>query len=112
MKRKHNRVEPALPLRPADILRDIDAQPIVIDGTTMSKREAHLRIVYARAVQGDPKASRQLQQVRDACELDMLASRVGCLLLPEPPDSLEEFSRMAFEQQRQFRETPCSEDSS
>ena len=111
MKRKRSRVEPVLPLRPADILRDIDAQPVIIDGMTISKREAHLRIVYARALSGDPKASKQLQNIRDACGLEKQAHRVGCLLMPEPPSSLEEFERMAFEQQRQFREKRCSEDS-
>ena len=110
MKRKRTGLEPAPP-RPADILRELDAQLIVIDGTTISKREAHLRIVYARALNGDPKSSRQLQQVRDACGLDRQANRVGCLLLPEPPSSLEEFERMAYEQQQQFRENPLPEDS-
>ena len=110
MKRKIRRDELILPMRPADMLRDIDAEPIFIGGTTMSKREAHLRLVYARALKGDPKASKQLQQVRDACGLDKSAVRVGYLVLPEPPDSLEQFAKMAFEQQRQFRETPCSED--
>lgn len=95
--------------RPADILRDLDAQLIVIDGTPISKREAHLRIVYARALNGDAKASRQLQRVRDACCLDNQDQRVGCLLLPEPFGSLEEFERMAYEQQCQFRENPCPE---
>lgn len=111
MNNKRGRVAAASTLRPAEILRDIDAQPVVIDGTTISKREAHLRILYARALTGDSRASKQLQRVRDACGLDKQAHRVGYLLLPESPSSLEEFERMASEQQRQFREKPCSEDS-
>lgn len=109
MDKKRGRVAAVSALRPADILHDIDAQPVVFDGTTISKREAHIRIVFARALKGSSRASKQLQKIRDLCGVDQVGSRVGCLFVPEPP-SLEEFERMAHEQQRQFRENPCPEE--
>ncbi len=108
MDRNPGRVSAASTLRPADILHDIEAQSVVVDGITISKREAYIRIVYARGLKGSPRDSKQLQKIRDACGVDQAGSHIECLFVPEPP-SLEEFERMAYEQQRQFRENPCPE---
>lgn len=94
---------------PSAILRDIDGRPVVYDGQTISKREAQLRLEYVRSLSGDSKASVRLQRVRDRCGLDKIEAQAGCLVVPEAP-GLDEFERMAFDQQRQFREKPHSED--
>ena len=87
----------------ADILRDIDEQTVRFGGTTMSKREAELRLLYARALNGNSKASQQLQRVRDRASSESLEQKVGCLLAAEPI-SEEEYERLAYEQQAPFRE--------
>lgn len=101
-----NSLEPVAPTRRAgaEILRDIDEQPVRIDGTTMSKREAQLRLLYARALNGSSKASQQLQRVRDRVGTESLSQKVGYLLVPEPP-TLEEWIELVYDQQAPFRET-------
>ena len=106
---RENKSKNAVPATPSDMLRDIDGQPVVYDGQTISKREAQLRLDYVRSLSGDSKASVRLQRVRDRCGLDKMEKQAGCLVVPEAP-SLEEFERMAYEQQCQFRENPCPEE--
>lgn len=100
---KQGKAKPVVPVIASAILRDIEEQSVVLDGETMSKREAQLRLDYARALNGDSRASARLQRVRDRCGLDKVDAQAGCLLVPEPL-SPDEFERMAYEQQAQFRD--------
>jgi hypothetical protein len=87
----------------ADLVADMLEKAIEVDGREMTVREAMLRAIYRKSLGGDISASVELQDLRDRCGVTDGSERVGCLVVPEPID-LEEFSRLAFEQQRPFRE--------
>jgi len=89
----------------SDILRDLDCETVQLNGEEISMIEASIRLLYSRSLRGDISASVDLQRIRDRCGAESAPRRTGCLVVP-PPMSQEEWGRMAFEQQRQFREGP------
>jgi hypothetical protein len=94
---------------PVELLRDIDAETLEFQGRRISRLEAMMRIVYARALKGDVRASEELQRARDRGQVDTPPKKVGCLVVPEPM-SLDEWERLAAEQQAPFREKRSDDD--
>ena len=85
-----------------EFLAEAFSRPVVIDGREMTTREAYIRGVHARALGGDVASHAELFRLRRACGAGN-DSKVGHLVVPETL-SMEEFERLAFEQQRPFRE--------
>jgi len=94
-----------VPPRTSDIVRDLDRETVELNGEEISMLEAGIRLLYSRSLKGDISASVDLQRIRDRCGAESVPRRAGCLVVP-PKMSQEEWGRMAFEQQRQFREGP------
>ena len=84
-----------------EILTAIDEQIVEFEGRKMSALEAKIRLVYQRSVGGDVACSVYLQQLRDRCQVE---DRKPCGVLLVPPMlSIEEFTKLAYEQQAPFR---------
>lgn len=93
-----------VPPRAADILRNLDCETVELNGVQMTMLEAGIRLLYARSLKGDIRASFDLQRMRDRCSADTEPRPAGCLVVPEKiPD--DEWERLAYEQQRPFRES-------
>jgi len=90
-------------------LADLFSMPVIIDGSEMTAREAYLRAIHARALAGDADSLIQLDQLRRACGADEIV-RAGYLVVPAALP-LDEWERLAAEQQRPFRENPSGEGS-
>ncbi|PKB14122.1 hypothetical protein B0I00_2751 [Novosphingobium kunmingense] len=85
-------------------LAEMFSMPVTIEGREMTAREAYIRGIHARALAGDADSLVQLDQLRRSCGADETV-RAGYLVVPAAL-SLEEWSRLAAEQQRPFREHP------
>lgn len=85
------------------IMQRLDAETIEIDGVYKSKREVELRILQAKALKGDLRAMRMLDQKRTALRLDQPAPRGGVLVVPKTPTN-EEWKERAARNQAKFRE--------
>jgi hypothetical protein len=99
MKKKPHQSDSAIV---AKVIGDFFRTRVEFEGRVMSAREAMLLGVYNRSLNGDIDASIELQRMRDEC-IDDDTPVAGCLVLPESPP-LEEFERIAYEQQAKFRE--------
>ena len=107
---KRRRMRRGLAPRSAvEILRDLDCETLTLNGQEISMLEAGILMLYSRSLKGDIGASVDLQRIRDRAGAEIAPRPPGVLVVP-PPISLEEFERMAYEQQCQFREQPCPED--
>ena len=92
--------------RPSDaiaIVQNLNSETVELDGRKINKREAHLTLLYMRSIKGDITASVELQRIRERSGANAPQEAVGCLVVPGMLD-LEEFTKLAFEQQAQFRE--------
>lgn len=109
--RKKRRQNPSdhSPRPAADILHDLDRETLILEGREISMLEAGILLLYARSLKGEIGASVDLQRIRDRCGTETVSRPVGVLAVPQK-QTLEEFERMAFDQQRQFRERPSPED--
>ena len=76
----------------------------------MSVREAMLRRLQNSSLAGDMDAAAELQNLRDTNKVDGQPVN-GCLLLPDQI-SLEEWERLAAEQQAPFREKDYGKEAS
>lgn len=92
---------------PEEILAELFTKPVKIDGKSVSAREAYLRGLQQKALAGDVESHVELDQLRRACGADEPVVG-GCLVIPEAP-TLDEWIRLAEEQQRPFRENPGGE---
>lgn len=89
----------------AEIMRELDSATIEIDGRHISTREGEIRLLYSRALKGNVPASKELQRIRDRTGAEAPPRIQGVLVVPESI-SEEEWEKLAFEQQRPFREHP------
>ena len=92
--------------RPSDaiaIVQNLNSETVELEGRKISKREAHLTLLYVRSIKGDISASAGLQRIRAACRADKPPEKVGYLVVPEPMSD-EAFAEFAYKQQAQFRE--------
>ena len=89
----------------AQIIRELDSATIEVGGEQISTREGEIRLLYVKALKGNVAASKELQRIRDRTGAEAPPRRYGVLVVPAPL-GLEEFTKMAYEQQRQFRENP------
>ncbi|HEX8415947.1 MAG TPA: DUF5681 domain-containing protein [Sphingomicrobium sp.] len=89
------------------IMLRLDAETVEIDGVPTSKREVELRILQAKALKGDLRAIRMLDQKRQTLKLDQPAARGGVLVVPRAPTN-EEWKERAARNQAKFRETGYS----
>lgn len=85
-----------------EVLAGIFAASIIVDGTEISTREAYLRSLQNAALRGDVDASIELQKIREECGAN--AAPTGGYLVVPAEVTLEEFERMAYDQQAPFRE--------
>ena len=85
------------------IVRSLNSETVELEGRKISKREAHLTLLYMRSIKGDISATVDLQRIRAACRADKPPEKVGYLLVPEPMSD-EAFAEFAFKQQAQFRD--------
>lgn len=89
---------------PEAFLAEMFSMPVTIEGVEMTTREAYIRAIQARALAGDSDSLVQLDQLRRACGANEIV-RAGYLVVPAALP-MDEWERIAFEQQRQFRENP------
>lgn len=85
-----------------EVLAGIFKTGVVVDGKTMSTREAYLRTLQNASLRGVVDASIELQKIREACGA-YTAPTGGYLVIPEEVTE-DEFERMAYAQQAQFRD--------
>lgn len=97
------KVKPLVQTNDRLIMQRLDAETIEIDGVVKSKREVELRILQAKALKGDLRAMRMLDQKRTALKLDQPAPRGGVLVVPKAPTA-EEWKERAAKNQAKFRE--------
>lgn len=90
-----------------DIIRRLDAETVEAQGVKVSKRELELRILQAKALKGDLRAMKMLDDKRTALKLDQPAQRSGVLVVPQAP-SAEEWKRRAAANQAKYREANYS----
>ena len=93
------------------IVQSLNSETVELEGLKISKREAHLTLLYMRSIKGDISASVELQRIRERSGVNAPQEAVGCLVVPGMLD-LEEFTKLAFEQQAQFRERNYGSDAS
>lgn len=89
------------------IMQRLDAETVEIDGVVKSKREVELRILQAKALKGDLRAMKMLDQKRAALKLDQPPPRGGVLVVPQAPSN-EEWKRRAYANQAKFRDVNYS----
>ncbi|HEX8383139.1 MAG TPA: DUF5681 domain-containing protein [Sphingomonas sp.] len=97
------KVQPLVQTNDRLIMQRLDAETIEIDGVMKSKREVELRILQAKALKGDLRAMRMLDQKRTTLKLDQPPPRGGVLVVPRAP-SAEEWKERAARNQAKFRE--------
>lgn len=89
------------------IMQRLDAEIIVIDGVPQSKREVELRILQAKALKGDLRAIKILDQKRTALKLDQPQRRTGVLRVPVAA-SAEQWAKDAKADQEKYRSSSYS----
>ena len=97
------KVKPLVQANDRLIMQQLDAETIEIDGVTKSKREVELRILQAKALKGDLRAMRMLDQKRTTLKLDQPAFRGGVLVVEKAPTA-EEWKARAYKNQAKFRD--------
>lgn len=55
---------PALSIDDAEIIRRLDAEEIIVGGTSMPKREAEIRRLFQLALKGNRKARRLMEKLK------------------------------------------------
>lgn len=93
---------------PEALFAEMFSKPMTIDGQQMTAREAYIRGIHAKALSGDAESFAELDRLRRACGVDDSAP-TGYLVVPERLP-LDEWEKLAAEQQRPFREMPNGED--
>ena len=88
----------------ADILKRLDSELVEFQGRKITMREAELRILYAKALKGDVRASTLLDRKRSSAGVDVEKSRGGVLVVPSTM-SMEEWKEKALIQQAQYRDS-------
>jgi hypothetical protein len=101
------KVQPLVQTNDRLIMQRLDAETIEIDGVQRSKREVELRILQAKALKGDLRAMRMLDQKRMALKLDQPQPRGGVLVVPRVP-TMEEWKERAARNQAKYREANYS----
>ena len=91
------------PSDPVAIVRNLNSETVELEGCKISKREAHLTLLYMRSIKGEISASVELQRIRERSGANVPREAVGCLVVPGMLD-LVDFTKLAFEQQAKFRE--------
>lgn len=86
----------------AAILKRLDEELIEFNGRKITSREAELRVLRAKALKGDTRASVLLDKKRSAAGVDKPVQLPGILHIPKPMP-LEEWEIRAFHQQAKFR---------
>lgn len=102
MKREQASAGAGLPIEAHRVLGDLLQKEVVVNGVRMSIREAYLRQLYRASLSRDMGAAMDLQKIRDAAKVSVGSKEAGYLVVPEEV-SLEEWERLAFEQQAKFR---------
>lgn len=97
------KVKPLVQTNDRLIMLRLDAETIEIDGVVKSKREVELRILQAKALKGDLRAMRMLDQKRTTLKLDQPPPRGGVLVVPQAPTA-EEWKARAARNQAKFRD--------
>ena len=97
------KVKPLVQTNDRLIMQRLDAETIEIDGVTKSKREVELRILQAKALKGDLRAMKMLDQKRATLKLDQPAPRGGVLVVEKAP-TMEEWKERAARNQAKYRE--------
>ncbi|WP_108811840.1 DUF5681 domain-containing protein [Sphingorhabdus sp. Alg231-15] len=88
----------------AEILRKISAETVVVDGKEMTKLELWLRVLEKKALQGDLRAMKLLEEKLQKAGIDGgKPQRQGVLVLP-PPVSEEDWIKQAEQNQAKYRE--------
>jgi hypothetical protein len=85
------------------IIERVENELVEFNGTMITKREAQVRVLFAKAMQGDVRASKMVDEMRKQAGLDKAGSAGGVLLLPASVP-LEEWEAAAAAQQAQFRD--------
>lgn len=101
------KIKPLVQTNDRLIMQRLDAELIEIDGVWKSKRELELRILQAKALKGDLRAMRMLDQKRTTLKLDQPPPRGGVLVVPKAP-TMEEWKERAARNQAKFREANYS----
>jgi hypothetical protein len=91
-----------------DFFAEAFSRPVMIEGKEMSTREAYIRSIHAKALAGDVGSHLDLFRLRQACGAGD-GRQAGYLVVPEAMDE-DDWARLAFEQQRPFREQSISYD--
>src|SRR5688500_18942186 len=68
----------------ADILKRLDEEKIKVGGKMMTRREARLRVLDARALRGELRAIQMLEKMREDAEVGKAQPPSPVLLLPAP----------------------------
>jgi hypothetical protein len=97
------KVKPQVQTNDRLILQRLDAEIVEIEGVPTSKREVELRILQAKALKGDLRAMRMLDQKRTMLKLDQPAPRGGVLVVPQAPTN-EEWKARAKRNQAKYRD--------
>ncbi len=101
------KAQPVIETNDRLIMQRLDAETIEIDGVVTSKREVELRILQAKALKGDLRAMRMLDDKRRTLKLDQPPPRGGVLIIPQAP-SKEEWEKRAARNQAKYREASYS----
>jgi hypothetical protein len=91
------------------IVQSLNSETVELEGRKITKREAHLTLLYMRSIRGDISCSVALQRIRAACRADKPAEKVGYLVVPEPMSDAA-FAKYAYEQQAKFRDANYGKD--
>lgn len=102
---KQKSAKPTADNSTAAILERIDAEQIEVQGQKMTRRECELRVLNARALKGDTRASAHLEALRSKARASEPKSGGGVLLLPGTVP-LHEWEASAAIQQAKFRKRP------
>lgn len=93
----------------ADVLADLFRTPVKFEDREISAREAYIRALSNESLAENMDSALELQQLREACGVEDRKA-VGCLVVPGPLSD-DEFERLAYEQQAEFREKNYGKDS-
>ena len=86
----------------AGILRRLDAEIVVVNGEGITKRELELRMLQAKALNGNLAAIKLIGELRRNLKLDKPPQRSGVLIVPMAP-SQEEWELQAGRNQAKYR---------
>lgn len=105
--RPKKQVQPPVQTSDREILKRLDAETLESGGQQISKRELELRILQAKALKGDLRAMKMLDDKRSALKLDEPVQRGGVLVVEKIPTA-EEWAARAKANQAKYREKDYS----